>query len=124
MATSAEGQQHPLGIYFKIWGLLFVLSTLSYLVDVLEFQGYLRWSLIVIFMLLKAGLIVAVFMPIVMRIDMRTVFIVTGVIGRIVTCRMPVIFFAGKKRPSAVDNSIVSLWIQVGHKQRHYNSGQ
>ena len=62
MATSAEGQQHPLGIYFKIWGLLFVLSTLSYLVDVLEFQGYLRWSLIVIFMLLKAGLIVAVFM--------------------------------------------------------------
>jgi hypothetical protein len=28
-----EGQQHPLGIYFKIWGLLFVLSTLSYLVD-------------------------------------------------------------------------------------------
>ncbi len=60
--TTAEGQQHPLGIYFKIWGFLFVLSTLSYLVDVLDFQGYLRWSLIVIFMLLKAGLIVAVFM--------------------------------------------------------------
>lgn len=61
MAT-AEGQQHPLGIYFKVWGLLFVLSTMSYMVDVLDFQGYLRWSLIVIFMLLKAGLIVAVFM--------------------------------------------------------------
>ncbi len=61
MAT-AEGQQHPLGIYFKIWGLLFVLSTFSYLVDVFDFQGYLRWSLIVIFMLAKAGLIVAVFM--------------------------------------------------------------
>jgi len=61
MAT-AEGQQHPLGVYFKVWGLLFVLSTFSYLVDVLEFEGYLRWSLIVIFMLLKAGLIVAVFM--------------------------------------------------------------
>ena len=58
----AEGQQHPIGIYLKIWGLLFVLSTLSYLVDYFEFQGYLRWSLIVIFMLLKAGLIVAVFM--------------------------------------------------------------
>ncbi len=57
-----EGQQHPLGIYFKIWGLLFVLSTLSYLVDYFHFQGYLRWSLIIIFMLLKAGLIVAVFM--------------------------------------------------------------
>ena len=57
-----EGQQHPLGIYFKIWGLLFVLSTASYLVDYFHFQGYLRWSLILVFMLLKAGLIVAVFM--------------------------------------------------------------
>jgi cytochrome c oxidase subunit IV len=57
-----EGQQHPLGIYFKIWGLLFVLSTLSYLVDYFHIQGYLRWTLIVTFMLLKAGLIVAVFM--------------------------------------------------------------
>jgi cytochrome c oxidase subunit IV len=57
-----EGQQHPLGIYFKIWGLLFVLSTASYLVDYFHFHGYLRWSLIIIFMLLKAGLIVAVFM--------------------------------------------------------------
>jgi len=60
--THVEGQQHPLGIYFKIWGLLFVLSTASYLVDYFHFQGYLRWSLIIIFMLLKAGLIVAVFM--------------------------------------------------------------
>ena len=57
-----EGQQHPLGIYFKIWGLLFVLSTASYLVDYFHFQGYLRWTLIIVFMLLKAGLIVAVFM--------------------------------------------------------------
>jgi cytochrome c oxidase subunit IV len=57
-----EGQQHPLGIYFKIWGLLFVLSTASYMVDYLHFQGYLRWTLIIVFMLMKAGLIVAVFM--------------------------------------------------------------
>ena len=57
-----KGQQHPLGIYFKIWGLLFVLSTASYLVDYFHFHGLLRWSLIIIFMLLKAGLIVAVFM--------------------------------------------------------------
>ncbi len=55
-------QQHPLSIYFKIWTLLFILSGLSYMVDYLQFQGYLRWSLIIIFMLLKAGLIVAVFM--------------------------------------------------------------
>jgi cytochrome c oxidase subunit IV len=58
----AHGQQHPIAIYLWIWGLLFVLSTLSYMVDYLQFQGYLRWSLIIIFMLLKAGLIVAVFM--------------------------------------------------------------
>lgn len=58
----APGQQHPLGVYFKIWGLLFVLSIASYLVDYFQLQGLLRWSLIIVFMLLKAGLIVAVFM--------------------------------------------------------------
>jgi cytochrome c oxidase subunit 4 len=57
-----EGQQHPIGTYLKIWGLLFVLSTASYLVDYFHFHGYLRWFLIILFMLLKAGLIVAVFM--------------------------------------------------------------
>ena len=62
MATHVEGQQHPIGIYLEIWGLLFVLSTASYLVDYFHFQGYLRWFLIIVFMLLKAGLIVAVFM--------------------------------------------------------------
>ena len=60
--TAAAGQQHPIGLYLKIWGLLFVLSTLSYLVDYFHFAGYLRWTLIITFMLLKAGLIVAVFM--------------------------------------------------------------
>jgi cytochrome c oxidase subunit IV len=57
-----EGQQHPIAMYLWIWGLLFVLSALSYMVDYLDFQGYLRWTLILIFMMLKAGLIVAVFM--------------------------------------------------------------
>ena len=57
-----EGQQHPIGIYLKIWGLLFILSTASYLVDYFHVQSYLRWFLIVTFMLMKAGLIVAVFM--------------------------------------------------------------
>ena len=56
------GQQHPISLYLKIWGLLFVLSTLSYLVDYLHLQGLLRWGLILTFMILKAGLIVAVFM--------------------------------------------------------------
>ncbi len=58
----AEGQQHPIGIYLKIWGLLFVFSLFSYLVDYFHLQGYLRWSLILVFMMIKAGLIVAVFM--------------------------------------------------------------
>jgi cytochrome c oxidase subunit 4 len=60
--THAEGQQHPLKLYLVIWAWLFILSTCSYLVDYFHVQGYLRWSLILIFMLLKAGLIVAVFM--------------------------------------------------------------
>lgn len=62
MAEHAEGQQHPLTVYFWIWGLLFVLSSFSYLVDYLQFQGLVRWSLIIIFMLLKAGFIIAIFM--------------------------------------------------------------
>lgn len=61
-ATSTHGQQHPIGLYLKIWALLFVLSTLSYLVDYFHLQGMLRWGLILVFMLLKAGLIVAIFM--------------------------------------------------------------
>jgi len=58
----AKGQQHPIKLYLVVWGWLFVLSTCSYLVDYFGLQGNLRWSLIVLFMVLKAGLIVAVFM--------------------------------------------------------------
>ncbi len=63
-ATSgtAEGQQHPIKLYLVVWGWLFVLSAFSYLVDYFHLQGLLRWSLILLFMMLKAGLIVAVFM--------------------------------------------------------------
>lgn len=60
--SAPTGQQHPISLYLKVWGLLFVLSTLSYLVDFFHFQNYLRWGLILAFMLAKAGLIVAVFM--------------------------------------------------------------
>lgn len=59
---ATTGQQHPIGLYLKIWGLLFVLSAMSYMVDYFHVQSYLRWGLIIVFMLLKAGLIVAVFM--------------------------------------------------------------
>jgi len=57
-----HGQEHPISIYFWIWGLLFVLSAFSYLVDILGFESYTRWTLILLFMLAKAGLIVSIFM--------------------------------------------------------------
>ncbi|MBE0587650.1 MAG: cytochrome C oxidase subunit IV family protein [Hydrogenophaga sp.] len=66
MHTSSDAlagqQQHPIGLYLKVWALLFVLSMMSYAVDYYHLQGLLRWTLILVFMLLKAGLIVAVFM--------------------------------------------------------------
>jgi len=57
-----EGQQHPIKIYLWIWALLFVVSFFSYMVDYLQFEGALRWTLILIFMFVKAGFIVAIFM--------------------------------------------------------------
>ena len=60
--TGHSGQQHPIGVYLKVWALLFVLSAMSYMVDYFHLQGLLRWGLIILFMLLKAGLIVAIFM--------------------------------------------------------------
>jgi len=60
--SEAVGQQHPISIYLKIWALLFVLSFFSYLVDYFHLHGYLRWGLILLFMFLKAGFIVAIFM--------------------------------------------------------------
>ena len=60
--SAKEATQHPISIYLWIWGLLFVLSTFSYLVDYFHLQGYLRWTLIITLMLLKAGFIVAIFM--------------------------------------------------------------
>ncbi|MBI3284780.1 MAG: cytochrome C oxidase subunit IV family protein [Burkholderiales bacterium] len=59
-----DTRQHsyPVSLYLKVWVLLFILSTFSYLVDYFQLHGALRWSLILVLMLLKAGLIVAVFM--------------------------------------------------------------
>jgi cytochrome c oxidase subunit IV len=59
--AEAIGQQHPLKVYFWVWGLLFLLSAFSYATDFLE-HGYVRWGLILLFMMLKAGFIVAIFM--------------------------------------------------------------
>jgi cytochrome c oxidase subunit IV len=62
VTSHAEGQQHPIKVYLVVWTWLFILSTCSYLVDYFNVRGMPRWSLIIVFMLLKAGLIVAVFM--------------------------------------------------------------
>jgi len=75
--SSEAGQQHPLGIYYKIWILLFVLSTASYMVDYFNVQGALRWSLVILFMCLKAGFIVAIFMHVVWE-RMALVFTILG----------------------------------------------
>ena len=62
MSESPSGQQHPISLYVKVWLLLFVLSAMSYMVDFYQVQGLLRWGLILVLMMVKAGLIVAVFM--------------------------------------------------------------
>ncbi|MEX0623600.1 cytochrome C oxidase subunit IV family protein [Saccharospirillum sp.] len=106
MSADTQGQQHPLGLYFKVWGLLFVLSAMSYMVDYLQFQGLLRWSLILIFMFLKAGLILSVFMhfawePITLRIALLTptlaipVFIAFMAIEGSYTLNSRLMFLAG-----------------------------
>src|SRR5439155_22421308 len=62
VAKAETHQEHPIKLYLVVWAWLFILSTCSYLVDYFGIHGYLRWSLILLFMVLKAGLIVAVFM--------------------------------------------------------------
>jgi len=59
---AAEGQQHPLKVYYLVWLLLFIVSFFSYMVDYLHLQGALRWTLILVFMFVKAGFIIAIFM--------------------------------------------------------------
>ncbi len=62
VAAHTETQQHPIRLYLVVWGWLFILSVGSYMVDILQFQGLVRWGLILALMMLKAGLIVSIFM--------------------------------------------------------------
>jgi cytochrome c oxidase subunit IV len=55
------GQQHPLKIYWIMWGALFVLSGLSYWTDFWD-DGPLRTGAILTFMMMKASGIVWIFM--------------------------------------------------------------
>lgn len=77
-ASQAEdhGQQHPIGIYLKIWILLFVLSAFSYASDFME-AGVLRWTIILILMMLKAGFIVAYFM----HVRWERMSLITAILG-------------------------------------------
>jgi cytochrome c oxidase subunit 4 len=59
--AAEEGQQHPLTIYWYMWIALFVLSGFSYATDFMD-PGYLRWTLIVTLMMLKASGIIFIFM--------------------------------------------------------------
>jgi cytochrome c oxidase subunit IV len=59
---SGHSSGHSIRLYLLVWFWLFVLSACSYLVDYFHLQGILRWFLILLFMMVKAGLIVAVFM--------------------------------------------------------------
>ena len=57
-----EGQEHSISTYLWVWLLLFDLSAFSYAVDYVGFQGFTRWTLVLLFMFLKAYFICAVFM--------------------------------------------------------------
>jgi cytochrome c oxidase subunit 4 len=61
-AHTSRDQGHSIKLYLITWVGLFILSACSYLVDYLQFQGHVRWFLILLFMSLKAGMIIAVFM--------------------------------------------------------------
>jgi cytochrome c oxidase subunit IV len=63
--ANEHGQQPPMGVYVKVWGLLFVLAAASYSVGFFGVQGPLRWILIIALALLQAGLIIAVLMHLV-----------------------------------------------------------
>jgi cytochrome c oxidase subunit IV len=76
-AEQHDDQQHPIGVYLKVWILLFVLSTFSYMVDYFDFQGMLRWTLILIFMFLKAGFIIAIFM----HVMWERMALITAILG-------------------------------------------
>jgi len=62
MEHTEEQQIHPIGVYLRVWGLLFVLSALSYFVDFFGVQVVLKRFVITVSALMKAGLIVSYFM--------------------------------------------------------------
>lgn len=66
MNTSAQQQEqtdHHISVYLRTWIMLFVLSAVSYFVDYYQVQPLpLRWTLIVLLAVIKAAMILSVFM--------------------------------------------------------------
>ena len=60
--SSEHTQQHPLSVYLWVWAWLFLFSLGSYLVDISSWPIAVKWTLILLFMVTKAALIIAVFM--------------------------------------------------------------
>jgi len=60
--TTENAQQPPVGIYYKVWGLLFVLAGFSYAIGYFGVEAPLRGILLIALALLQAGLIIAVLM--------------------------------------------------------------
>jgi cytochrome c oxidase subunit 4 len=78
--TDKEGQ-HSNKLYLVVWACLFVLSAGSLLVDWSGCQEYRRHSLIILFMLVKAGLIVFVFMGMAReRLSLWVILVPAGVL--------------------------------------------
>ncbi len=72
-----EHDSHSLRNYFWVWGWLFVLSVCSYVVDISPINQMLKWVLITVFMFLKAGMIMHVFMHLQLeRLSLVTMVIV------------------------------------------------
>src|SRR3546814_6125341 len=47
-SAAHEGQHHPISLYLKVWGYLYLLSAMSYMVDYLHVQRIVRWTLIIL----------------------------------------------------------------------------
>ncbi len=60
--TTETHHTPPIALFLKVWALLFVLSFFSYLVEYFGVQGFWRWTLVLFFMVLKAWVILEVFM--------------------------------------------------------------
>jgi cytochrome c oxidase subunit IV len=63
--SNEQTQQPDIGIYFKVWGFLFVLAGTSYCVAIFDVAQPLKAILLLALALLQAGLIIAVLMHLV-----------------------------------------------------------